>query len=49
VSRCWFSIPELRVRVASRSFHLRFQVSRAETEGHLLHELGNGQWRIPGW
>ena len=40
--------PELRVRVASRSFHLRFQVSEAETKGHFLHELGNGQWRIPG-
>ncbi|HVG45935.1 MAG TPA: ATP-binding protein [Longimicrobium sp.] len=38
---------ELRVRVASRSFYRRFQVPAAATEGHFLHELGNGEWRIP--
>jgi len=40
--------PELRVRVASRSFYRRFRVSESATEGHFLHELGNGEWRIPG-
>jgi len=39
---------ELRVRVASRSFYRRFRVVEAATEGHFLHELGNGEWRIPG-
>jgi len=36
----------LRVVVASRSFYRAFDVSRQETEGHPLYELGNGQWNI---
>lgn len=37
----------LRVVLASRSFYGTFDVTPAETEGHLLYELGNGQWDIP--
>ena len=37
----------LRVVVASRSFYRAFAVTSPETEGRLLHELGNGQWDIP--
>jgi len=37
----------LRVVVASRSFYRAFAVTPPETEGHLLYELGNGQWDIP--
>ncbi len=28
-------------------FYSTFQVSDAETGGHLIYELGNGQWDIP--
>jgi PAS domain S-box-containing protein len=38
---------ELRVLVASRSFYRAFGVSRGETEGRPLVELGGGQWDIP--
>jgi two-component sensor histidine kinase len=38
---------ELRVVTASRSFYAAFRVSRQETEGRILFELGNGQWDIP--
>ncbi|HXT00756.1 MAG TPA: CheR family methyltransferase [Elusimicrobiota bacterium] len=38
---------ELRVRKANSSFCDAFQVGMAETEGHLIYELGNGQWDIP--
>jgi signal transduction histidine kinase/DNA-binding response OmpR family regulator len=37
----------LRVRSANRAFYQTFQVSREETENHLIYELGNGQWDIP--
>jgi PAS domain S-box-containing protein len=37
----------LRVVAASRSFYRAFGVSRQETEGRFLYELGNGQWDIP--
>src|SRR6059058_6094106 len=37
----------LRVHSASRAFYQTFHVSPAETEGHLIYELGNGQWDIP--
>src|SRR4028118_241120 len=37
----------LRVRSANRAFYQTFQVSPAETEHHLIYELGNGQWDIP--
>jgi|SRR5665213_1502405 len=38
---------DLRVIAGSRSFYLTFKVSRDDTEGRLLYELGNGQWDIP--
>src|SRR2546423_323701 len=37
----------LRVHSANRAFYQTFQVSAAETEHHLIYELGNGQWDIP--
>jgi signal transduction histidine kinase len=39
--------PTLRVRSANRAFYRTFHVSPEETEGHLIYELGNGQWDIP--
>ncbi|MCI0586289.1 MAG: PAS domain-containing protein [Planctomycetes bacterium] len=38
---------ELRVRSANRSFYDQFRLTPAQTEGHLLHELGKGEWDIP--
>ena len=38
---------QLRVRTANRSFYQTFEVSKPETEGQLLYDLGNGQWDIP--
>ena len=38
---------ELRVCMASRSFYRLFHVSSDETEGRILFDLGNGQWKIP--
>jgi signal transduction histidine kinase/CheY-like chemotaxis protein len=38
----------LRVQSANRAFYQTFQVSPDETENHLIYELGNGQWDIPG-
>jgi two-component sensor histidine kinase len=38
---------DLRVQSANRAFYAVFQVDRAETEGRLIYELGNGQWDIP--
>jgi len=38
---------DLRVKTANRSFYQTFHVSPDETEGHLIHELGNRQWDIP--
>jgi len=37
----------LRVVVASRSFYRAFNVTRQETEGRPLYELGDGQWNNP--
>lgn len=37
----------LRVRAANRAFYDTFHVTREETEGRALHELGAGQWDIP--
>jgi len=39
--------PTLRVRSANRAFYQTFHVEPEETEGHLIYELGNGQWDIP--
>jgi two-component system CheB/CheR fusion protein len=37
---------DLRVRIASDAFYEHYRVTRPETEGRLLYELGNGQWDI---
>lgn len=36
-----------RILSANRSFYQIFQVTREETEGCLIYELGNHQWDIP--
>ena len=38
---------DLHVMMANPSFLRTFRASKAETEGRLLYELGNGQWDIP--
>ncbi|MBA3515916.1 MAG: EAL domain-containing protein [Pyrinomonadaceae bacterium] len=38
----------LRVLRANRSFYEDFQVTPEETENHLVFDLGNRQWDIPG-
>jgi PAS domain S-box-containing protein len=38
---------ELRVTSASRSFYQTFSVTKEETEGRLIYELGDRQWDIP--
>lgn len=38
---------ELRVVFANEAFYAKFQVTRKESEGALIYELGNGQWNIP--
>lgn len=38
---------DLRVQRATSSFYETFQVTRGETEGRLLYDLGNGQWNLP--
>mgnify|MGYP000243180397 CR=1 FL=1 len=38
---------DLRVRMANESFLRTFRAARADTEGHPLFDLGNGQWEIP--
>jgi two-component sensor histidine kinase len=38
---------ELRVKSANSVFYTAFKVHPAETEGHHVYELGNGQWNIP--
>jgi two-component sensor histidine kinase len=37
---------DLRVIVASRSYHLTFQTTPEDTQGRLLYELGAGEWNI---
>ena len=37
---------DLRVQRANPSFFQTFQLSREETQGQFLYELGNGQWNI---
>ena len=38
---------DLSVRTANEAFYTTFKVSRTDTEGRSLFELGNGQWKIP--
>jgi PAS domain S-box-containing protein len=37
----------LRVQKANRAFHQTFHVTKEETEGRFIYDLGNGQWNIP--
>lgn len=37
----------LRVKTANRAFYQTFQVLPQDTEGELLENLGDGQWKIP--
>ena len=37
----------LRVRTANGAFYRDFHVSKDETEGRFVYDLGNGQWDIP--
>lgn len=39
--------PDLRVQSANPAFYECFEVQPSETCGHLIYELGNGQWNIP--
>lgn len=39
---------DLRIEVANDAFLHLFHVTRKETVGRPLHQLGNGQWDIPG-
>jgi two-component system CheB/CheR fusion protein len=38
---------ELRVKAANRAFYETFRSTPASTVGHLLQELGSGQWNVP--
>jgi two-component system CheB/CheR fusion protein len=38
---------KIRVAMANRAFYAAFEVSREETEGRLVYDLGNRQWDIP--
>jgi two-component system CheB/CheR fusion protein len=38
---------DLRIERATSAFYESFRVSRAETEGRLIYDLGNGQWNVP--
>jgi PAS domain-containing protein len=37
----------LRVHTANAAFYRGFHVTKEETEGRFVYELGNGQWNIP--
>ncbi|MGZ5484161.1 MAG: PAS domain-containing protein, partial [Pyrinomonadaceae bacterium] len=39
---------DLRIRYANLSFYDQFSVSKEQTEGLFIWELGNGQWNIAG-
>ncbi len=38
---------DLRVKTANDAFCHTFHASKAETENHLIYDLGDGQWNIP--
>jgi len=38
---------DLRVQRANYSFYQVFRITKEETEGRFLYDLGNGQWNIP--
>jgi PAS domain-containing protein len=37
----------MKVVTANKAFYDTFRVTPSETEGHLMFDLGNGQWNIP--
>ena len=37
----------LRVRTSNAAFYRDFHVSKEETEGRFVYDLGDGQWNIP--
>lgn len=37
----------LKVISANRTFYAFFHVTKEETEGHRVYDLGNGQWDVP--
>ena len=37
----------MRVVMANRAFYAAFEVTREETEGRRIYDLGNRQWDIP--
>ncbi len=39
---------DMRVRSANRTFYALFHLTPAETEGRLFHEIGKGEWDVPG-
>ncbi len=39
---------KLHVQSANEAFYSKFRVSKEETEGRFIYDLGNGQWNIPG-
>jgi PAS domain S-box-containing protein len=38
---------DLKVKSANQAFYETFRVSKSETEGRLIYDLGSGQWNIP--
>lgn len=38
---------DLRIISANKTFYGVFQVTKEETEGKKVYDLGNGQWNIP--
>jgi two-component system CheB/CheR fusion protein len=38
---------DLRIQRATPAFYETFRVSRGETEGRLLYDIGKGQWNLP--
>lgn len=40
--------PALRVKSANKTFYKMFGTSKKETENHLIYDVGNRQWNIPG-
>jgi len=39
--------PDLKVTSANRSFYEIFHLKLEDVEGHLIYEIGNGQWDVP--
>ncbi len=38
---------DLRVRTANKTFCSTFRIDKADAEGHVIYDLGNGAWAIP--